>query len=148
MLGYNYRLTDFQAALAINQLKRINQFTKRRHLISNKYDSLLKDLPLKLPLKLDDRISAMHLYIIQLDLEKVSKNRAQVFSYMRKKNILVNVHYIPIHTQPYFKNLGFKKGDFPTSERYYSRVLSLPMFPALKDEEIKYIVKILKEALK
>ena len=115
LLGYNYRLTEFQAALVINQLKRINQFTKRRHYISKVYDSLLKNLPLKIPSKFNDRISGMHLYIIQLNLDKLSKKRNEIFYYLRNKGILVNIHYIPIHTQPYFKNLGFKLGYFPVA---------------------------------
>ena len=147
LLGYNYRLTEFQAALVINQLKRINQFTKRRHYISKVYDSLLKNLPLKIPSKFNDRISGMHLYIIQLNLDKLSKKRNEIFYYLRNKGILVNIHYIPIHTQPYFKNLGFKLGDFPVAEKYYSRTLTLPMFPDLTNEQIKFIANEIKNAM-
>ncbi len=147
LLGYNYRLTEFQAALVINQLRRVNQFTKKRYSISKLYDSLLKKLPLNLPSRFEDRISGMHLYIIQLDLEKISKKRDEIYNYLHKKGILVNLHYIPIHTQPYFKNLGFKLGDFPVAENYYSRTLSLPMFPDLTNKQIKFIANEIKNAI-
>ena len=89
----------------------------------------------------------MHLYIIQLNLDKLSKKRNEIFYYLRNKGILVNIHYIPIHTQPYFKNLGFKLGDFPVAEKYYSRTLTLPMFPDLTNGQIKFIANEIKNAM-
>jgi len=147
LLGFNYRLTEFQAALVINQLKRVSQFTKKRHSISRLYDSLLKNLPIKLPVKLSDRISGMHLYIIQLDQKKISKKRDEIINYLHRKGIMVNLHYIPIHTQPYFKNLGFKLGDFPIAEEYYSNTLTLPMFPDLTIKQVKFIANEIKNAI-
>jgi dTDP-4-amino-4,6-dideoxygalactose transaminase len=147
LLGFNYRLTEFQAALVINQLKRVSKFTKKRNSISRLYDSLLKNLPIKLPVKLSDRISGMHLYIIQLDQKKISKKRDEIINYLHRKGIMVNLHYIPIHTQPYFKNLGFRLGDFPVAEEYYSNTLTLPMFPDLTIKQVKFIANEIKNAI-
>ena len=147
LLGFNYRLTEFQAALVINQLKRVSKFTKKRNSISRLYDSLLKNLPIKLPAKLSDRISGMHLYIIQLDQKKISKKRDEIINYLHRKGIMVNLHYIPIHTQPYFKNLGFRLGDFPVAEEYYSNTLTLPMFPDLTIKQVKFIANEIKNAI-
>ncbi len=145
-LGFNYRLTDFQAAMGISQLDRLNNYLVRRHEISNAYDKLLAHLPLKIPSQ-DSEYSALHLYVIQLDLDNITQSRDEVFRSLRDRGINVNVHYIPIHMQPYFQAMGFRRGDFPVAERYYSKAISLPMFPALKDEDQLKVVSVLSSAI-
>lgn len=134
-LGYNYRMTDVQAALGASQLARLALFLARRSELARRYEAALGDLPLATPV--DDPLgkSAWHLYAIQLDLEAAGVSRRQVFERMRAAGVLVNVHYIPVHLQPYYRALGFKPGDFPASERFYGRALSLPMFFGLSDAD-------------
>lgn len=146
-LGFNYRMTDVQAALGLSQLTRLEEMYARRESLAGRYDSLLEHLPLSLPARLPDRRSSWHLYAIEIDERRTSKTRAQVFQHLRNSGIGVNVHYIPIHTQPYYQRLGFKRGDFPCSERYYSRALSIPLFPALTDEQQQFVADRLAEAL-
>jgi UDP-4-amino-4,6-dideoxy-N-acetyl-beta-L-altrosamine transaminase len=143
-LGLNYRLTDLQAALGANQLERIEAFVARRHQIADFYDKALADLPLQLPIRSNDGVSALHLYPIQL--RDATKRRA-VFDQLRAAKIGVNVHYIPIHTQPYYRALGFKPGDFPAAEDYYARAISIPMHPLLTDADLDRVVRILEQAL-
>lgn len=144
-LGFNYRLNELQAALGINQMKRLNYFLKKRNLFAKKYDKLLKDLPLILPNKKLGHYSSYHLYVIRIDSKKTKKKRKEVFDFMRKANIGVNVHYIPIHLQPYYKKLGFRKGDFPIAEKYYEEAISIPLHSNLNDKQQGYIVKTLKK---
>lgn len=146
-LGFNYRMTEMQAALGISQMSRLIAFVAKRHEIANRYNKLLKDLPIVLPFQLENTYSGLHLYVIRLKLEELSKNRKQVFSELREKGIGVNVHYIPVHTQPYYEKLGFKKGDFPQSEAYYETAISLPMFPDLSEMQLQYVYEALKEVL-
>lgn len=143
-LGYNYRMTDIQARLGISQMQRLDSFVKRRHEIAKQYDDLLKNLPLITPVRVKKSHSAMHLYVVQL-IE--ATKRRFVFEYLREQGVGVNVHYIPIHLQPYYQNLGFKWGDFAKAENYYTRVISLPIFPDLTSEQQNYIVTKLGEAL-
>ncbi len=143
-LGWNYRLTEFQAALGISQLNRLNEFVNKRNKISLNYNTLLKNLPLKIPKVLPINKSSFHLYIIRLD--KSSKHK-KVFDYLRNNKILINLHYIPIHLQPYYKKMGFKSGDFPNAEEYYKRAISLPIFPGLTKQQQQDIVKKIKEIL-
>lgn len=133
-LGYNYRLTDAQAALGLSQMERMEEWQERRAILADRYDRLLADLPLRLPLRLQDRASSWHLYAIELT-DDCGVSRADVFAGMRAAEIGVNVHYIPIHTQPFYERLGFRRGDFPHSERYYERAISIPLFPALTDAQ-------------
>ena len=142
-LGYNYRMTDIQAALGISQLQRLDSFIQRRHDIINYYNSTLSTIPATLPYQHPDSYSAAHLYVIRLQLNKIGKNRSQIFEELRRKKIGVNVHYIPVHTQPYYWGLGFRKGDFLESERYYSEALSLPIYPTLQDIQIDQICQVL-----
>ena len=146
-LGFNYRLTDVQAALGLSQLKRIDGMQRNRIARADRYDRLLASLPLKLPARLDDRCSSWHLYAIEIDAARSMASRRAVFEALRAAQIGVNVHYIPIHTQPYYRGLGFKPGDFPASESYYSQAISLPLFPAMTDEQQDHVVDVLKRAL-
>ncbi|WP_104511429.1 UDP-4-amino-4,6-dideoxy-N-acetyl-beta-L-altrosamine transaminase [Acinetobacter indicus] len=146
-LGFNYRMTELQAALGVSQMHRLTQFVEKRHTISNKYNEILKDLPIILPYQIPESYSGLHLYVIRLKLDELKASRKQVFEALRAKGIGVNVHYIPVHTQPYYENLGFKLGDFPVAEAYYHSAISLPMYPDLTDEQIQYVYQTLKEVL-
>lgn len=143
-LGFNYRITDLQCALGVSQMSRLQQFVDRRNELASRYDELLADLPLTLPMILDGVRSAWHLYVVQLqDMDL----RREVFEQLRAAGIGVNVHYIPVHTQPYYRNLGFKQGDFPVAENYYRRAISLPMFPALSESDQDRVVSELAKAV-
>ncbi|WP_299195668.1 UDP-4-amino-4,6-dideoxy-N-acetyl-beta-L-altrosamine transaminase [uncultured Erythrobacter sp.] len=133
-LGYNYRLTDLQAALGLSQLRQMDEWRSARAELAARYDRLFADAPLRLPAQQPDRKSAWHLYAVEIDAERAPPRKA-VFDAMRAANIGVNVHYIPIHTQPYYARLGFSQGDFPAAEAYYARALSLPLFPALSAQQ-------------
>ncbi|MDY6510370.1 UDP-4-amino-4,6-dideoxy-N-acetyl-beta-L-altrosamine transaminase [Acinetobacter faecalis] len=146
-LGFNYRMTELQAALGVSQMHRLNQFVEKRHVISNKYNEILKDLPITLPYQIPESYSGLHLYVITLKLDELKSSRKQIFEALRAKGIGVNIHYIPVHTQPYYENFGFKLGDFPIAEAYYQAAISLPMYPDLNDDQIQYVYESLKEVL-
>jgi len=148
-LGFNYRLTDIHAALGYSQMKKLDTFVRRRYDVAVSYDELLYGLPLRLPHYKDSVCSSgLHLYVIRLQLDEISKTHRQVFEEMRSNGIGVNLHYIPVHMQPQYKRMGFKTGDFPQAEKYYSEAISLPMFPDLKDSQIEKVVSTLKNCLK
>ena len=147
-LGFNYRMTDLQAALGVSQMKRLDEFVAQRHVIQERYDQLLSELPVLVPHQSHFSYSALHLYPIQIDASKTKKDRAKMFDVLREKNIGVNVHYIPVHTQPYYREMGFKPGDFPVSEFYYSRAISLPMFPSLSSDYQDIVILALEEAFR
>lgn len=147
-LGYNYRMTDIQAALGLSQLQRIDQFVRRRHYLAARYDHMLKDLPVTLPWQDPDTYSAYHLYVLRLHLNELTKTKRQIFEELRALNILVNVHYIPVYTQPYYKRLGFKAGDFPEAEQYYRETLTIPLYYGLSDEDQEYVVEKLREIIR
>lgn len=140
-LGYNYRMTNLQSALGVSQLKRLPQFIARRRKLAARYHSLLSDLPLQVPLASNE--SSWHLYPIRV----LSEKRLDVFKRLRAADIWVQVHYIPVHTQPYYRNLGFKVGDFPEAERYYSEAFSLPLYFGLADSQQDEVVRELEKAL-
>jgi UDP-4-amino-4,6-dideoxy-N-acetyl-beta-L-altrosamine transaminase len=146
-LGHNMRMTDLQAALGLSQLKRLDAMHAARCRLADRYDRLLADLPLRLPARADDRVSAWHLYAVEIDKQRSKRSRADLFAALRAANIGVNVHYIPIHTQPYYQRLGFGFGDFPAAEAYYAQAISLPLFPSLSDEQQDRVVQVLREAL-
>ena len=141
-LGFNYRMTDLQAALGISQLRRLDEFVAARHRLADRYDEELSSLPLKLPTRSPDARSALHLYPIQLQ-----QNRKEIFTALRDAEIGVSVHYIPIHLQPDYARYGFKEGDFPEAEAYYKGAISLPMFSSLRDQDQDYVISRLKLAL-
>jgi UDP-4-amino-4,6-dideoxy-N-acetyl-beta-L-altrosamine transaminase len=142
-LGYNYRMTELQAALGVSQMIRLDAFVARRHELAKRYDALLQGLPVTIPWQHPDSYSALHLYVIRLQLDKIDKNHRQVFEGLREQGIGVNLHYIPVHTQPYYQRMGFKYGDFPEAEHYYSEAISLPMYQALTDEQQDEVVRVL-----
>lgn len=138
-LGFNFRMTDMQAALGASQMNKLDAFALRRREIADLYDKALSDLPLR-PLARDPQgISGWHLYMIRLNLNEIRKTRREVFESLRAQGIGVNVHYIPVHVQPDYVKFGFKAGMFPEAERYYEECITLPMFPAMKDEDIERV---------
>ncbi len=145
-LGYNYRMTDLQAALGLSQLGRIDAMQAQRIAHADRYDELFAGMPLKLPARANDRVSAWHLYAIELG-DEAKASRADVFAALRAAQIGANVHYIPIHTQPDYTRLGFKRGDFPAAERYYDRAISLPLFPRMTGEQQERVVSVIRDAL-
>ena len=147
-LGFNYRMTELQAALGLSQLAKVDKFVARRRQLAERYNELLKDLPLKLPYQNTDTDSSWHLYIVRVDFNKVKKTKKQIFAEMKAKGVCLNLHYIPVHTQPYYQNLGFKHGDFPVSEKYYEEAFTLPLYYSLTDEQQDCVVSALKEVLK
>lgn len=146
-LGFNYRMTDIQAALGASQMTRLEGYVKRRHQIAHRYNELLEDLPLTLPWQHPDSHSAYHLYVVRLQLECIQPSHRQVFEALRAQDIMVNLHYIPVHTQPYYQNMGFKPGDFPEAEQYYREAISIPMHVNLTDEEQVFVVGSLRMAM-
>ena len=140
LLGYNYRMTDIQAALGLSQLSRLNEFVIKRNTIAAIYDKALQSLPLKLPLQNSNSMSSRHLYIVRLELEGLNISHKDVYSSLKVKGIGVNLHYIPIHLQPYYKQFGFKEGDFPEAEKYYSEAISIPLYPQMTEQEIKHVI--------
>ena len=146
-LGFNYRMTDIQAALGASQMERLPQFLEKRRALVKRYNELLADLPLCLPWQLPETDSAWHLYVVQVDSERTQVTRAQLFSELRAAGIYAQVHYIPVHTQPWYRKLGFKDGDFPVAENYYQRALSLPLYYGLTEEKQDRVVAELRKIL-
>lgn len=147
MLGFNYRMTDLQAALGMSQLARLEQFVERRNNIARRYHTALRDLPLRLPLVLPENYSAYHLYVIRVPVGAVRKSQRQIFVELRECGIGVNVHYEPVHLQPYYRELGFKEGDFPEAERYGTEAMTLPLFPSLSEGQQEQVVAALRQSI-
>ncbi|MNZ49074.1 UDP-4-amino-4,6-dideoxy-N-acetyl-beta-L-altrosamine transaminase [compost metagenome] len=146
-LGFNYRMTELQAALGVSQMERLDQYVARRHQLARRYDDLLASLPVTTPWQHPDSYSGLHLYVIRLQLDKICKTHRQVFESLRERGIGVNLHYIPVHTQPYYQSLGFQVGDFPQSEAYYAEAISLPMFQTMSEEQQDRVISVLQEVL-
>lgn len=146
-LGFNYRMTEMQAALGLSQMERLDAYVARRHLLAKRYDLLLETLPVVTPWQHDDGHSGLHLYVIRVEQGKTGKDRKQVFDYLRSAGIGVNIHYIPVHTQPYYRALGFQAGDYPEAEKYYEEAISLPMYPGLTEDMQDSVVDALRAAL-
>ena len=139
-LGFNYRMTDIHAALGLSQLERVESYVKKRHRIADIYDEKLKNSSVTTPIRDLENLSALHLYVIQVD----PSSHDEIFNSLREKKIGVNLHYIPVHTQPFYRKMGFKWGDFPNSEEYYKRAISLPIYPSLELEQLDYVIANLK----
>jgi dTDP-4-amino-4,6-dideoxygalactose transaminase len=146
-LGFNYRITDMQAALGLSQLNKLDGFLARRRQLVARYQAFLADLPLTLPTPQPEAESAWHLYVVRLQTERLQHRHRQIFEGLRAAGIGVNVHYIPVHLQPYYRDLGFAAGDFPQAEAYYAQAISLPLFPAMSDEQQDFVVDQLRRLL-
>src|SRR5690554_531918 len=146
-LGFNYRMTELQAALGISQMQRLDAFVAQRHRLAERYNQLLADLPITLPWQHPDSYSSLHLYVIRLQLDKINKTHLQVFEQLREAGIGVNLHYIPVHMQPYYQDMGFEKGAFPEAERYYDEAISLPMFSTMTEQQQDEVVRVLQKVL-
>lgn len=146
-LGFNYRMTDLQSALGVSQMQRLSSFVARRHELAQRYNRMLDDLPITLPWQHPDSYSGLHLYVIRLQLDNTSKTHLEVFEGMRAAGILVNLHYIPVHMQPYYQELGFEMGQFPQAEQYYKEAISIPMFHTMTEVQQDKVVATLEELL-
>jgi UDP-4-amino-4,6-dideoxy-N-acetyl-beta-L-altrosamine transaminase len=143
-LGYNYRMSDIQATLGVSQLKRLDEFVEQRNELSQKYDEAFADIPVKRQVLPDETYSARHLYIIRVP----KKERLNLFKILRSEGIGVNLHYMPVHLQPYYRSLGFQDGMYPEAENYGKEAISLPLYPKLTKEKQNRVITILKDFLK
>ena len=151
-LGYNYRMTDLHAALGVSQMQRLDSFIDSRQRLASRYHEKLADLPITLPKQLSDTASSWHLYIIRLHLDSDSsrlnnQTHQEIFTALRERGIGINLHYIPVHLQPYFQRLGFVEGDFPVAEAYYQTALSIPLFHGMSDDQQDLVVQALRDVL-
>ncbi len=146
-LGFNYRMTDIQAALGLSQIERLDEFVSQRHAIAKRYNNELSGLPLTIPFQSPDTYSAYHLYPIRLLLKKARLSQREMYDEMQRLGINVNLHYIPVYRHPYYERLGFKEGYCPEAEKYHEDVLSIPMYPSLKDIEQTKVIKIIQELI-
>ena len=147
-LGYNYRITDIQASLITSQLDKLTRFKKRRQEIVAKYNRAFSDLPgIILQKEIEESDTTRHLYIIQLDLEQLIVGRKEIFDALKAENICCNVHYIPIYYFPYYRRMGYKKGICPNAEKLYERILTIPLYPAMTDEDVDCVIKAVKKVI-
>jgi dTDP-4-amino-4,6-dideoxygalactose transaminase len=146
-LGFNYRMTDIQAALGLSQLQHLDAWLARRRQLVKQYETWLAELPIVLPKLADGANSAWHLYVIQIDEAKTAKTRREVFDVLRASGIGVNVHYLPVYLQPYYQGLGFEQGLCPNAESYYDHAISIPMYAGLSDEQQAEVIEVLTRIL-
>ena len=146
-LGFNYRMTELQAALGLSQLERLDEYVSRRHELAQRYNELLSVIPVTTPYQPEECYSGLHLYVIRLKLDQIANSHRQVFESLREQGIGVNLHYIPVHTQPYYREIGFEVGDFPEAERYYDEAISLPMFPTMTEAQQDKVISALRKAI-
>lgn len=140
-LGLNYRMTDLQAALGISQSRRLDEFVSKRHALARIYNEAFKGLPLVAPLQKEDCYSAFHLYVVRVKIDEIDAGHKEVFEALRTENIGVNLHYIPVHLQPFFKEMGFGVNQFPKAEQYYGEAISLPMFPSMTEQQQSDVIR-------
>lgn len=143
-LGYNYRMTDIHAALGLSQFERLDAVVARRNALAARYDEALKGLPIRLPFVQSENRSAFHLYVVRIKGESAAKIHKQVFDELRQRNYGVQLHYIPVHLQPYYRNLGFKSGDYPEAEAYGESAISIPLYPSLTNQEQDRVIEVMK----
>ena len=146
-LGFNYRMTDIQAAIGLSQLNRLDEYVSIRNQLSKRYDLLLADLPVITPFQSQNCYSSRHLYVIRLRLDVITKSRREVFDYLREQGVGVIIHYIPIPSQPYYRDMGFSEKSYPNSLSYYNEAISLPLFPKMTQQQQDKVVSLLKEIL-
>lgn len=146
-LGYNYRMTELQAGLGISQVARLDEYVAARAARAERYDTLLESLPLTRPWQSPNTQSAWHLYIVNIDNDQTAVSRTEVFDALRADGIGVNVHYIPVHLQPFYRDIGFKRGDFPRAEKYYAGAISMPLYPGLSEDGQRLIFASLERVL-
>ena len=146
-LGCNYRMTDIQAALGVSQMTRLDAFVARRRELAARYNALLHDLPFVTPYVMEGANPSWHIYVVRMIPDRIGKTKQQIFEEMKEQGIVLNLHYIPVHRQPYYEKLGFRQGDFPESEKYYEEAFTLPLYYDLTDDEQDRIVGALKQAL-
>lgn len=147
-LGFNYRMTDLQAALGCSQMERLDDFVAKRRYLAKRYDMLLENLPVVCPFQQKDTDSSWHIYVVRVDFSQLNIDKKQLFAKMKECGIVLNLHYIPVHLQPYYQERGFKHGYCPNSEKYYEEVFTLPLYYDLTDEQQDKVVAVLKEVLK
>ena len=146
-LGFNYRMTDIQAALGLSQLQRLDEFVSRRHEIADRYEAELRSLPITRPHQASYTYSSYHLYPIRVIETECGKTQRQIFDALFQNGVAANLHYIPVHRQPYYERLGFRVSDFPEAEKFHREVISLPMYPTLQSQQQAAVIKILAKAL-
>jgi UDP-4-amino-4,6-dideoxy-N-acetyl-beta-L-altrosamine transaminase len=147
LLGYNYRMTDIHAAIGASQLPRMSAYVKRRNELAQRYDAALRELPLQLPTMMPGNYSAFHLYVVRIKNNAAGKNRRQVFDGLRAREIGANLHYMPVHLQPYYRDLGFREGDFPEAEAYANEAITLPLYATLAESDQDRVIEALKDLL-
>lgn len=147
VLGFNYRMTDIQAALGLSQMSRLNEFVCKRHELANRYNKKLSQIPVITPFQGVDSYSSYHLYVIRLQLTKISKSHIKIFNLLRENDIGVNLHYIPVYKQPYYEAMGFSDNDFPEARSYYSEAISLPIYPELSYGQQDKVIEVLSLAV-
>jgi UDP-4-amino-4,6-dideoxy-N-acetyl-beta-L-altrosamine transaminase len=146
-LGFNYRMTDIQAALGVSQMSRLDGFNDRRRAIAAEYDKAFSDLPIITPWQMPRVSSSYHLYPIRIRERDSGKTQRQVYDALWKNGVAANLHYIPVHRQPYYEAMGFRSGDFPEAERYHEETISLPMYPALESNQRQFVIDALQRVL-
>ena len=146
-LGFNYRMTDIQAALGYSQMKRVDAFVTRRRELAARYERLLADLPVRTPQVLKEAVPSWHIYVVRVDFSQVKKSKQQIFQEMRERGIALNLHYIPVHTQPYYEELGHRSAECPVAMEYYDEAMTLPLYYDLTEEQQDRIVEALRSVV-
>ncbi len=147
LLGFNYRMTDIHAALGLSQLGRLEANVERRNDLARRYDAALAGMPLRLPSVQPDNLSAFHLYVVRVKPDAAGRSHRQVFDELRRRGVAVNLHYLPVHLQPYYRALGFSEGSFPEAEAHAGEAITLPLYPSLAESQQDRVVNALRETL-